>query len=105
MLKKDEKSNQQVVKKWREKDKKQLFEQVKFHFLMLRKMRLNISRINPKKESKRIVKDKQKKEVKVKKFSNLSKNTGGQRRGLRSSLEAEGGEGCEGDVEMIEQTE
>jgi len=35
------------VKKWREKDKKQLFENVKERYLQYRKMRVNLLRIDP----------------------------------------------------------
>jgi thymidylate kinase len=38
-------------KKWREKDKKQLFERVKEKYLMYRKMRVNIVRVDPSKRS------------------------------------------------------
>lgn len=37
----------EVVKKWREKDKKLLFERVKEKYLMFRKMRINIVRVDP----------------------------------------------------------
>lgn len=42
-----DKRNKEVVKKWREKDKKMLFERVKEKYLMFRKMRINIIRVDP----------------------------------------------------------
>jgi len=35
------------LKKWREKDKKMLFERVKEKYLLFRKMRINIIRVDP----------------------------------------------------------
>lgn len=37
----------EIVKKWREKDKKMLFERIKERYLMFRKMRVNIMRVDP----------------------------------------------------------
>lgn len=45
---KKEQKNVVTVKKWREKDKKTLFEQVKYYFLMMRKLRLNCLKLHPK---------------------------------------------------------
>lgn len=42
-----EKRVKEVIKKWREKDKKMLFERVKEKYLMFRKMRINIIRVDP----------------------------------------------------------
>ena len=43
------------AKKWREKDKKQLFERVKEKYLQFKKMRINIIRIDPFKKQKKKV--------------------------------------------------
>lgn len=41
------------ARKWREKDKKQLFERVKEKYLLFRKMRMNVIRVDPGKKPKR----------------------------------------------------
>ena len=41
------KREREKVKRWREKDKKQLFERVKERYLQFRKMRVNIIRMDP----------------------------------------------------------
>ena len=48
-----EKKIKEVVKKWREKDKKMLFERIKEKYLMFRKMRINIVRVDPMKKFKK----------------------------------------------------
>ena len=57
---KDNSNNRQVTssradqstknKKWREKDKKTLFERIKDKYLMLRKLRINVIRVDPMKK-------------------------------------------------------
>jgi predicted metal-dependent hydrolase len=42
----------QKTKKWREKDKKTLFEKVKERYLQYRKMKVNIVRLDPAKKRK-----------------------------------------------------
>jgi hypothetical protein len=42
-----EKKEREKLKKWREKDKKILFERVKEKYLLFRKMRINIIRVDP----------------------------------------------------------
>jgi hypothetical protein len=40
-------TTERKVKKWREKDKKILFERVKERYLQYRKMKVNVTRMNP----------------------------------------------------------
>lgn len=40
-------SEREKVKKWREKDKKTLFERVKERYLQYRRMKVNVIRIDP----------------------------------------------------------
>jgi len=52
-------------KKWREKDKKYLFDQVKYYFLQMRKMRLGVIKVCNKKRQK---KERKKNKTKALKF-------------------------------------
>jgi hypothetical protein len=52
------------TKKWREKDKKMLFERVKDKFLLFRKMRINIVRVDPFKKLRKSTKSQQRKRSK-----------------------------------------
>lgn len=48
------KRDRERVKKWREKDKKVLFERVKERYLQYRKMKVNLLRIDPYKKLRRL---------------------------------------------------
>lgn len=68
MPKKDKKSKKEKQKKWKEKDKKILLERVKDKYLLIKKLRFNLIKVNPmiaetkryEKELKRIQKLKEK---------------------------------------------
>jgi hypothetical protein len=51
--KKDTKQQRERVKKWREKDKKVLLERVKDKFLLFRKLRINLVRVDASKRPKK----------------------------------------------------
>lgn len=53
MLRELARREREKVKKWREKDKKMLFEAVKERYLQYRKMRVNVVRIDPYKKIRR----------------------------------------------------
>lgn len=61
VTKKEEKRHEIHPKKWKEKDKKQLYEQVRLHFVRMRRLRLNCIKVTPKVVNKRKEKQKTKK--------------------------------------------
>lgn len=67
-------------KKWREKDKKCLFERIKDKYLLLRRLRVNIIKVDPLKKYVKKSQLRKRSKKKVKK----QQHTGGCRAGLRS---------------------
>ncbi len=87
--------DREKVKKWRERDKKLLFEQIKEKYLMLRKMRINIIMIDPSRKVKRPAKGgvAAARKRSKKRENKKSSHTGGGRAGLRSALPDQDGMG------------
>jgi hypothetical protein len=95
------------VKKWREKDKKQLFEKVKEKYLMFRKMRINIVRVDPNRKNKKSSKASQRKRSK-KREKKKPQHIGGSRAGLRSAHSNPLGQDLEElkqDIPIVDQSE
>ena len=88
MRKEGGQKDREKVKKWRERDKKMLFEQVKEKYLMFRKMRVNLVRIDPNRKVKRPAKGglAASRKRSKKRDNKKSSHTGGGRAGLRSAL-------------------
>ncbi len=79
--------------RWKERDKKMLFERVRDRYLEIRKLRFNILRIDPMKfVKKRAAKEHRKKKVRSSR-AKKARNVGGFRKGLRSSMGKEEGSG------------
>ena len=53
MLRELARREREKVKRWREKDKKQLFENVKIRYLQYRKMKVNLVRVDTLKKERR----------------------------------------------------
>lgn len=81
---KREKKMKERVKKWREKDKKLLFERVKEKFLLFRKMRINLVRVDASKKPKKREGARKRSSKRINKQTSMSKT--GLREGLRSKI-------------------
>ena len=79
-VRKSQKEVKEKVKKWREKDKKGLFERVKEKYLQFRKMRINVVRVTP-----AVKKPRSQQRKRSKKRQTKVHHLGGQRSGLRSA--------------------
>lgn len=91
----------EVIKKWREKDKKMLFERIKERYLMFRRMRVNVVRVDPMRKyrgrggklaanRKRSKKRVTKKQQSLRQQEPPQLHTGGSRPGLRSTFNTTG---------------
>ena len=72
------------MKRWRERDQKILFEQIKEKYLLFRRMRITVVRVDPGKKSKKATARKRSKKRNLKKQA-PPQHRGGCRVGLRST--------------------
>ena len=89
-------------KKWREKDKRVLFERVKEKYLMFRKMRVNIVKVDPSLKKQSSNKNTQRRRSKKRDQKKIATHIGGCRAGLRSKNQADASENVEEEEEKKE---